>query len=387
MNLKKRIKDISVLLKNSPIFSYWRTILFIILTVFLITFLVINFDLKLFIKSIPQIQISVFFILLLISFLQQLFSWVRYYLFMKTNNFSKIFDYISVTTVGEIVPPKPLGLYYRFLLSMKFFDTTVKDTVFCVGIDTLYEAVFIFICAVVALFIFPKADLGLELFLILIGLFGILYFVFVYYENRIYLIKNGVIKRAITYLSQTKMKIKFSILEFLKVNKFTIFVGFFLSLIKYFLGILKVCLLFFAFGIRIDFWVAFGLFSIANFVGSASSLPAGLGAFEMSFVFLASSITVNKEIAFSIAILERFFSIWIWVLFTAIYLFLTKTQIWKLHTYFIFSLAKTIHFTKIASKNRKRLKVIYQDIKRPTKKIVKKLSNKFKINKNVLKSM
>ena len=299
---------------------------------------------------------------------------------MRTGKCSMIFDYVSVTTVANTIPPKPLGMYYRFLLSMHFFRTKLKNTAFLVVIDSFYEAFFTLLFAIAALFVFPRADVGLEIVLVLIGIVGIVYFGFSFYETRTYLIKSSVLRKAVDYFSNMKAKIKDSLIEFLKLNKSAIILGFFLSLVKYFIGALKVYLLFLFFGLDVNFWIAFGIWGIANFVGSSSSLPGGIGAFEFSFVYLAETANINKEVALTVAILERIFNIWIWVAFTGVYLVSTKTKVWTLHTYFIQSLSKMIKSIRIVTKHNRRLKHMYKTIKKPAKRFVKKLSKRIKKN-------
>ena len=338
--LKNPIKSVSTFMKNSPIFSYWRTILFVVLTIVLLILFLWKFDFIGFYVAIKKLSISAFFWLILLSIIEQFISWERYRRFMIKSETKQVFDYIAVSTIASVVPPKPLGLYYRFIISLNLFKTNIKTTGFLIAIDTIFEAVATTLFAVLALFIFPRVNLGLQFVLYFFGILGLLYLIFVYYENRVYLIKSQTFKKLIEYLKTLKTKILDSFYSFIKKNLLSVFIGFLLSILKMFIGVLKVYLLFLFFGLEVNFWLVFGIWSIAFFVGTSSSLPGGLGAFELSFVYLSKAINIPESIAINVAVLERFFYIWVWAIFTGIFLLAKKISIVKGHHYFVAIISK-----------------------------------------------
>jgi len=285
-----------------------------------------------------------------LSTIEQFLAWTRYKGFMKKSKMKQFFDYIAVISVDYVIPPKPLGLYYRFLLTKKLFKSKIKEIAILIIIDTFFEALAITSFALIALFVFPKANLGLAILLYLLAGIGILYFVFSYYETRVYLIKNNLIRKIVKYFSKIKTEFLKSFYSLLKLKKSYLVVGLILSIIKMFIGVLKVYLLFSFFGLNVPFWICFGMWSIAYFIGSSSSLPGGLGAFELSFVFLAKSINIPGELALNVAIVERFFNIWVWFIFTIIYLFVKKIKILMTHKTFLRNMSKLV--SKIYSKSK-----------------------------------
>jgi len=355
-------------LKKSPIFSYWRVILFGILTIILIVFLYLKFDFVAFWNSVKLLSWQAFVWLALLSIFEQVLSWERYKRFLSKSNYAQINDYITVATVGATIPPKPLGLYYRFVLSTHLFKTKVKETAFLIAIDTAIEGIFIVVFAIFALFLFPQVNLGLEVILYLLGILGILYLLLSYYETRIYLVTNGFFKKIILYLSKFKKKIIDSFFNYLKNNLGQIIIGSILTIIKMFVGVLKVYLLFLFFGLEVSFWVCFGIWSIAFFVANASSLPGGLGAFELSFVYLSKSVGIPEALALNVAIMERIFAIWLWALFSGIYLFIKHVNLFKIHDYFVTGISNIIEeLDKLSKPARKIVKKISKDIKLKTK--------------------
>lgn len=371
--LKKISKDFDNVLKyvkGSPLFSYWRVILFGILTIFLFVILYLKFDFTAFYNSVILLDWDAFVWLFLLSIFEQVLSWERYKRFLSNVKYSKIWDYIAVSTVANVVPPKPLGLYYRFVLTTHLFKTKIKDTAFQIAIDSVIEGIFIIVFAIFALFLFPKVNLGLELMIYLLGILGVLYLILSYYETRIYLIKNNLFKKLIMYLSKIKEQITVTFVQYLKDHSLDLFVGSILTIAKMFVGVLKVYLLFLFFGVEINFWLCFGLWSIAFFVGNASSLPAGLGAFELSFVYLSKSVNIPESIALNVAIMERIFNIWIWVLFTGIFLFVKNVNIFKIHEYFLSGL---LNIANELDKISKPAKTIVNNL---SKKIIKKRKKK-----------
>jgi len=335
--IKNKIVDA---LKSIPLLSYWRTILIIILTIGLFVILLFKFNMSAFLESVKRLNFWAIFWLIVLSFFEQFLNWERYRRFMTKSHIKQFFDYISVNAVATVVPPKPLGLYYRFLLSIHLFKTNVKSTIFLIAIDTFYEGFAIVLFAGISLFIFPKANLGLEIILYILGALSLMYMIFLYYEARSYLIKNSFLKKIINYFSKIKNQLLDSFYKLLKANKWNIFIGFILSVIKMFVCVLKVYLLFVFFGLDVNFWICFGIWSIANLVGNGSSLPGGLGAFELSFVYLSKTVNIPESIALNVAIMERFFEVWAWAGFTLIYLFYKKTKLWQIHDLFILTASK-----------------------------------------------
>ena len=371
--LSEDFNNVTVFIKQSPLFSHWRTILFGIMTLILFIIVYLKFDFGTFYDSIVKLNWQAFVWLALLSIFEQILSWERYLRFLTKFKYSQITDYVAVSTIANVIPPKPLGIYYRFILTKHLFKTKIKETVFQIALDTAIEGIFIGLFAVSSLFLFPKANLGLEILLYLFGALGLIYFVISYYETRVYLIKNFVFRKLIMYLSKIKTQITQNFFKYLKSNMSEIIIGSILTIVKLFVGVLKVYLLFLFFGLDVSFWICFGIWGIAFFVGNASSLPAGLGAFELSFVYLAKSVNIPETMALNVALIERIFNIWIWVIFTLIYLFVKQINIFKIHEYFLAGLLKIS----------KRLDNIRDPARKMVKKISKQISEKIVINKKL----
>lgn len=381
-NNKKKSNKIIEAIKSIPILSYWRTILFIALTGALFVILLFKFNFSAFYDSFKKLDFWAFFWLIILSLFEQFLIWERYRRFMSKSHIKQFFDYISVSTVATVVPPKPLGLYYRFLLSMHLFKTNIKNTAFLVAIDTFYEGIAIIIFAVVSLFIFPKANLGLEIMLYILGAISLVYVIFSYYEARSYLVRNNFLKKILSYFSKIKTQLLDSFYSLLKQNKWNIFIGFILSVLRMFVCVLKVYLLFMFFGLDVNFWICLGIWSIANLVGNGSSLPGGLGAFELSFVYLAKTVNIPESIALYVAIMERFFEVWLWVIFTIAYLGYKKTKVWVIHDLFLQSISKFADKV-LSERTRSNVKKVYahvskkfKKVEQPTKRILKKVSKR-----------
>jgi len=382
--LKDNLSSISKNIKKSPLFSNWRLIVFLGIVVFLIFLIRDRFDFIAFINSVKSLDLLSFIWLILISLFEQLVSWFRYMLFLDKPKLFDFMKYIVVTSAANVIPPKPLGVYYRFIFSLQLFKESVKKTSFLIAIDTFFESFFIFIFALFGLILFPNENLGLEVLIYSIAIFGIIYLVFSYYETKYFIIKNKFFKLLVEYFIKIKKKVFISFVKFLKQNKLNIFYGSIFTIIKMFLGVLKIYLLFEVFGISVSFWLCFGIWSIAYLVGTASSLPGGLGAFELSFVYLSEASNISGVVALNVALLERVSHIWVWAIISLIYLLHKKIGFAKAHTYFIKLLSGFADELEY-KKTKNRLEYTYykfsnkiKKIKRPAKKLVKVVSKNLK---------
>ncbi len=354
VNLKYKFID---QLKKLSLFSNWKFFLFLLFGIILLIILFLKFDFGLLFNSFKTLGILGLGIIFLISLFEQYLFYIRFKIFYKKKYSLKEFIYYIPTNFSsQVIPPPPVGYYARFLLTKYYYKTSIKQSIFLVMIDNFLEAASFLVFAIFGLIFFPETDLGLGILLVSLFVIGILYYVFNYYETKKEIIKSSVFKKIINYLSKIKSKFLVSIYKDIKKNKLRIFLAFLLSLFKFIINILKVYVLFYLLGNPLSIIAVFGLVSIYLFISATSSLPGGIGVAELSFVLLASSLGVDENLALLIALLERFFSVWLWVLLGAIIVVYEKANIAKVHRKFLTFLANTYENIKL-NKSKKKMKL------------------------------
>lgn len=336
-------------LKKLSLFSHWKFLLFLLFGLGILIFLFSKFDFSLLFKSFGILGFLGISILFLISVVEQILFYIRFKLFYKKKySFKEFIYYIPTNFSSQVIPPPPLGYYSRFLLTKYYYKTNIKRSIFLVMIDNFLEAASFLFFAILGLIFYPETDLGLGVLLISLFAIGVLYYIFNYYETKKEIIKYKILKKIIIYFSNIKQKFLISILKDLKNNKLEIVIAFLVSLLKFLVNIFKVYMLFYLLGNPLDILSVFGLVSIYLFLSASCSLPGGIGVAELSFVLLATSLGVNENLALVIALLERFFTVWLWVLLGIIIVIFEKANIAKVHRNFLKLLAET--YSKIKEK-------------------------------------
>ncbi len=354
-------------IKNVPLLSSWRTILFLGISAVLIYYVISKLDLVLFWESLKKLSFFEFASLLFLSFFEFFLASVRYNLVGKLNIFSHFLDYISTTNVEKVIPPRPLGIYYRFVLTRTLYKLELEKTIFMIFIDTVFDMLY-GLFGIIALIFVPGINFSFEVIFYIIAIAGVGYIAYVIYENYSYAKENKALEKVFGYFKDFFFKLKKSLFYFLEVKTSTVVYCFFLTIIRDLVNVLKVYLLFAIFGVEVSFLNSAIIYFIAYLIGSSSSLPGGVGAFELTFLFVAKVFGINEGVALTVAILERIFSVWIWALVTGAHLVNEKVGLINAGNRFI---AKAAQFVVKVSKKSKTRKF--------AKKVLGKINKKLKV--------
>ncbi len=358
-------------LKNVPLLSSWRTILFLGISAVLVYYIISKLDLVLFWESLKKLSFFEFAGLLLLSFFEFFLASVRYNLVGKLNIFSHFLDYISTTTVEKIIPPRPLGIYYRFVLTKTLYKMELEKTIFMMFIDTAFDVLYGLI-GIIALIFVPGINFSFEFIFYIIAIAGTGYIVYVIYENYSYAKENKALGVVFSYVKEFFLKLKKSLFYFLEVKKRTVILCFLLTILRFVVNVLKVYILFSIFGVEISFLNTAIIYFIAYLIGSSSSLPGGVGAFELTFLFVAKVFGINEGIALTVAILERIFGVWIFALITGAHLTIGKVGLLSTENRFIAKAAQFVVKVSKKSKTRKLAKKVLGKIKKKIKVKIKR---------------
>ncbi len=100
--------------------------------------------------------------------------------------------------------------------------------------------------------------------------------------------------------------------SWLKNNKRKIIKPVLIQIIKFFSDALTIYLIFLAFGITPPLGLPLVAFALGRLFGIITLIPGGIGAFEGAMVLAFNSLGVQLEVAFSVMLIYRFFSYWLY---------------------------------------------------------------------------
>ena len=144
----------------------------------------------------------------------------------------------------------------------------------------------------------------------------------------------------------------------------TIFFSLFLSVLKIFICTLRIYFVFLMFGVEVNFFIVLGLWSLCEIIGNVSMLPGGLGAYELSFVYLASILGINSTLALSVVIIDRLFSFWLYLIVGFGIVILSKKPIEEMRKEFLKYLSKQMqHLFSLYLKTQSKTKEFAEKIK------------------------
>jgi hypothetical protein len=94
------------------------------------------------------------------------------------------------------------------------------------------------------------------------------------------------------------------------------------------------------FGVEVKFFIVLGLWALCEIIGNVSMLPGGLGAYELSFVYLSSVLGIDSTLALSVVIIDRLFSFWIYLVVGFGIIILSKKPVEQMRKEFLKYLSK-----------------------------------------------
>jgi len=360
--LRKRVKtkidkefgQIVTKMHNLPLFSSPKIFILTIITIFLLAFGLTKIDLHTFYDSIRQTTFQYFLLFLLLSVLDIYCLSKRFSVFMKRKNgFMFSVHYLVGYIFGRVIPPRPFGEYIRLLLTEYYYKIKLHDAIFFLVVDDIYDTLILLCFGVVASFILSSSVMFWKVLSVIIVIFSILFIFYIVYTNVISL--RGLLGFKIFYnvLNHFKEMLREYLKKFLSLDLQTFLIAGFLTICRYVLSFLRIYLIALMLNAQIGFFAIAGVWTISNIVGTASMLPGGFGAFELTFMYLMQAYGVADTTGLAIAFIDRFFHIWLPAIVGLVYFIYTKTPIMDLHNFFFGKVAEGIRYTFERAKNRR----------------------------------
>ncbi len=335
-HLDTKIKHFGKAYGNLPLFSSLKTLVLSIITIVLFIYVISKLDFELFFLSLTQLNLNYFMMLLAITIGEMYLYSLRFVQFFHIKyNFHVFMTYLVGFVFGRVVPPRPFGEYLRLLVTMHYYKTNLKESLSALIVDNLYDGIFLMLFGVLATIILSSKFFFWKVFAILILIFAITYLFYLMYKNFVYLQKYFGFKIFYKLYDYFKNQLLLNLKSFMLMNKQTIFLGCILTIINYIFSFLKLYIILNVFGINLDFLTVGALWSLAMLIGNASMLPGGIGAFELTLMYLLSGYGVPESLGLTIAIIERFFNIWLSAIIGVSYFLYTKTLLSEMQKNFI----------------------------------------------------
>ena len=322
--------------KSLPLFNSKKTIILTTITIALLIFVLTKINFSLFFKALSLISLKYVIIFTGLSLLQTYLYFLRFNFLIGKNKASLFFGFILGFNFSRVIPPRPFGEYLRLLTTEKYYNTNLKESLVAILLDDFFDTFFAILFAVIATFILSKNVFFWKIIVYIILAFAVLYLIDYINENVSFLKKtfgNKVFKK---YYGKIKKIFLEYLKSFLSLNKRVLFYSSILSFLLVIISIFRFYLIFLMFGINLPFFIIAAIWAFANIIANASMLPGGLGAFELSIIYLLEDYSVSSNtLSLMIAFIERFFNVWIIVIFGLIYYFYKNPSLHKLQKEFL----------------------------------------------------
>jgi len=290
--------------------------------------------------------------------------------------------YLAGLAVTSGIPPKPLGEAMKILVFKFYYRISYSHVLLSVIFDNLFDMVFVLIIGVISAVLLPFPSIFDRILLTLLYVALGLVFVFSSY----YFIKHFQLKIkhnsfVFSFLGRL-FDLFFDYLKKLKLLSFKIvFFGSILTIFKILIVSFRIYLIFLMLGYEINFFIVLGLWSLCEIIGTASMLPGGLGAYELSFVYLSGALGINETLSFGVILIERLFSFWAIIAVGFGILIFSKKPLAQMKKEFFKYVEKQMSalflvYTKTELKTKEFAKKIKQDLKEKQIKLAEKLEKK-----------
>lgn len=313
--------------------KYWLQLI----VLFLIVFLLNQFDISEYLGSLDSLNISTWLILLALqglSFFLLLAQWIRISNLLGRKVRAR--EMIAVNMRGifyeTITPGLKVGgeLARGMTLINKLGFSSAQASALIVIQKTISILALVVLSILSFILISIRIDLGRSLqVLIIISMFLILFFLFLllFIPERLYLYlirldsEKGILVGARGFLEKYLQSF-----NKVKKDKMEILLQFFLSIFIWGLFPFKLYYITRAMGLNISFLNAFAATIISYIAGMVPLLPGGLGSFEGTMVGLFLIWGLRKEEGLVIATLFRFTTFWLLFFISTLYLSIGKIR-------------------------------------------------------------
>jgi len=314
-------------------------------------------------------KINVYYLLLffILSAVQLFVLSLRYSLYNgKKYSLKQMYYYLCGLAVTLGIPPKPLGEAFRIIILKYYYKIQYSQVILSIAMENIFDVVTVLTIGLIssALLPFPSVmdRIVLIVFAILLFIFSI---IIVYYFIKVFNIKIRLFDSIAFNFLKNILSLFYKELKNLKMLSFkTIFFSLFLSVLKIFICTLRIYFVFLMFGVEVNFFIVLGLWSLCEIIGNVSMLPGGLGAYELSFVYLASILGINSTLALSVVIIDRLFSFWLYLIVGFGIVILSKKPIEEIRKEFLKYLSKQMqHLFSLYLKTQSKTKEFAEKIK------------------------
>ena len=314
-------------------------------------------------------KINVYYLLLffILSAVQLFVLSLRYSLYNgKKYSLKQMYYYLCGLAVTLGIPPKPLGEAFRIIILKYYYKIQYSQVILSIAMENIFDVVTVLTIGLIssALLPFPSVmdRIVLIVFAILLFIFSI---IIVYYFIKVFNIKIRLFDSIAFNFLKNILSLFYKELKNLKMLSFkTIFFSLFLSVLKIFVCTLRIYFVFLMFGVEVNFFIVLGLWSLCEIIGNVSMLPGGLGAYELSFVYLASILGINSTLALSVVIIDRLFSFWLYLIVGFGIVILSKKPIEEIRKEFLKYLSKQMqHLFSLYLKTQSKTKEFAEKIK------------------------
>ena len=314
-----------------------------------------------------KINVYYLFLFFILSAVQLFVLSLRYSLYNgKKYSLKQMYYYLCGLAVTLGIPPKPLGEAFRIIILKYYYKIQYSQVILSIAMENIFDVVTVLTIGLIssALLPFPSVmdRIVLIVFAILLFIFSI---IIVYYFIKVFNIKIRLFDSIAFNFLKNILSLFYKELKNLKMLSFkTIFFSLFLSVLKIFTCTLRIYFVFLMFGVEVNFFIVLGLWSLCEIIGNVSMLPGGLGAYELSFVYLASILGINSTLALSVVIIDRLFSFWLYLIVGFGIVILSKKPIEEMRKEFLKYLSKQMqHLFSLYLKTQSKTKEFAEKIK------------------------
>jgi len=228
-------------------------------------------------------------------------------------------NYAIGQAIAFIMPSRALGELARIFALMKLLKVKIAKVFACISVERILEVLIFGIVVVSTSFIYSKQVkfaylIGIlfslaVLVLILVFISNFVKKMFLFIFDKLHLYKLG------QYLGEYIVSSKIIV-----VNWRAMFLSFIYSALRLFIDFGRVWLIFYMFGVSVNFWLIAGIISLSYLLAIIFILPGGLGVFEGGAVAVFVYFGIPSGIAFSGMLIERLLSYWLWLFLGFFYL-------------------------------------------------------------------
>ncbi|MDD4983586.1 MAG: lysylphosphatidylglycerol synthase transmembrane domain-containing protein [Candidatus ainarchaeum sp.] len=338
-------------------------------------------------------KINVYYLLLffVLSIVQLFVLSLRYSLYNeKKYSLKQIYYYLCGLAVTLGIPPKPLGEAFRVIILKYYYKIQYSQVIFSIAMENVFDIITVLTIGLISSVLLPFPSIMDRIVLIVLAiLLSVVSVIICYYFIKVFNIKIKFFDSVVFNFLKNILSLFYKEIKKMEMISFkTISLSLFLSVLKIFICTLRIYLVFLMFGVEVNFFIVLGLWSLCEIIGNVSMLPGGLGAYELSFVYLSSVLGIDSTLALSVVIIDRLFSFWLYLVVGFGIIILSKKPVEEMRKEFIKYLSKQMQhlfslYLKTHSKTKEFAEKIKADLKETTDLLAFKKLPKFKKKKKV----